>query len=314
VRARQNLYVASTGISVSLFGEFKRRAAWADIVHYHFPWPMMDLLRLLAAPGKPSLVTYHSDIVRQKILVHIYQPIMDRFLGSMNAIVATSPNYVTTSAVLKRHIKKVLTIPIGISEQPIVDADRVASLRQRVGEGFFLFVGALRYYKGLPLLIEAARATGLPTVIAGRGEGEGLIRAVNLPNVSYLGPVDDADKWALLSLCRAFVFPSHLRSEAFGVALLEAARAGRAMISAEIGTGTSYVNASGTTGVLVEPNSVSALSAGMQRLANEPDKTEEMGRHARQRYENLFRADQMSAKYVKLYHRLLAKRIQDRPG
>ncbi len=38
-------------------------------------------------------------------------------------------------------------------------------------------------------------------------------------------PCDDADKIALLELSRAFVFPSHLRSEAFGVALAEAQRA-----------------------------------------------------------------------------------------
>ena len=56
VRARQDIYIASTAFSVSLFGEFRRRAASADIVHYHFPWPMMDLLDLLTPPDKPTIL------------------------------------------------------------------------------------------------------------------------------------------------------------------------------------------------------------------------------------------------------------------
>src|SRR5690606_19545518 len=117
----------------------------------------------------------------------------------------------------------------------------IEAWRERLGGEFFLFVGALRYYKGLKFLVEAARQTGLPVVLAGQGQ---LEPGLELPaNVTLLGAVSEADKAALLALCRAFVFPSHLRSEAFGVALLEAAFAGVAMISCEIGTGTSYVNA-----------------------------------------------------------------------
>jgi rhamnosyl/mannosyltransferase len=307
VRARQDLYVASTGLSLALFREFRRRAATADIVHYHFPWPMMDLLEVLTPPHRPTIVTYHSDIVRQKTLLRLYRPLMHRFLGSVDRIVATSPNYVQSSDVLKRYSTKLSVIPIGLSAQPPVDPRRLARYREQVGEGFFLFVGALRYYKGLPVLVEAAKATGLPVVIAGKGEDEALIRAANLPNVTYLGPVSDEDKWALLQLCGTFVFPSHLRSEAFGVALLEAARAGRAMISCEMGTGTSYVNLDGDTGLVIAPNDAGALAEAMQRLAADTGMRTAMAGRARQRYEQHFTAAAMGEAYMALYRQLVAE-------
>lgn len=302
-QAKQDLYVASTGLSRSVFPAFKRLAAEADIVHYHFPWPMMDLVHVLTPPGKPSVVTYHSDVVKQQGLLRLYRPLMDRFLRSVDAIVATSPNYMASSPVLAGYTDKLSLIPIGIDEGGPLDANNLLTLRARCGDRFFLFLGALRYYKGLPFLLEAARQTGLPVVIAGAGD-TAAITALNLPNVHVLGEVTEREKQALLSLCTAFVFPSHLRSEAFGVALLEAARAGKPMISCEIGTGTSYVNLDGVTGLTIPPADPAALAQAMLTLATNPDLCRAMGQAARERYEKLFTAKEMGEAYTRLYRTL----------
>lgn len=47
------------------------------------------------------VVTYHSDIVKQKRLMKLYQPLQERFLASVDCIVASSPNYVASSQTLK---------------------------------------------------------------------------------------------------------------------------------------------------------------------------------------------------------------------
>ena len=304
-QSKQDLYVASTGLSRTVFGDFRRLAAQADIVHYHFPWPMMDLVHSLANPGKPTLVTYHSDVVKQQGLLRLYRPLMGHFLSSVDAIVATSPNYVQSSAVLAQYRDKVSVIPIGITDVPPADRGLVDRLRARVGSRFLLFVGALRYYKGLPFLLEAARSTGLPLVIAGAGDASGIAEA-KLGNVTVLGEVSDAEKLALLKLCTGFVFPSHLRSEAFGVALLEAARAGKPMISCEIGTGTSYVNLDGVTGITIPPADPAALAEAMTTLWTDPARSEAMGIAARRRYETLFTGKAMGTAYAALYEKLVA--------
>ena len=310
-QARLDLYLASTGISLSLFGAFRRLLAEADLVHYHFPWPMMDLLHLSLARGKPAVVTYHSDIVRQQRLALLYRPLMDRFLRSVDAIVATSPDYVASSPVLARQRPgQVSVIPIGIDDAiPAGTAERVTYWQQRLGgQRFFLFVGALRYYKGLEYLLEAARRSGLPVVIAGAGDPAIAHEASTLANVTTLGAVDEADKHALLALCTAFVFPSHLRSEAFGVALLEAARAGKPMISSAMGTGTSFVNLDGVTGLTVPPGNAEQLAAAMTRLWHDPQLAADFGVQARARYESVFTAAAMGAAYARLYRQVLLSR------
>lgn len=305
--AHQDLQLASTGLSLSVISRFHTLVATMDVVHYHFPWPMADALYFICGQSKPALVTYHSDVLRQRYLKRFYRPVMDRFLARVDTIVATSPNYAQTSPVLRQHCSKLSIIPIGITDRIPPAATDLEQWRRRVGEGFFLFVGALRYYKGLPFLIEAAQRTGLPVVVAGTGELAEWV-ATNAPeNVVRVGAVSETDKEALLSLCRAFVFPSHLRSEAFGVALVEAARAGKPMISCEMGSGTSYVNADGQTGITVAPADAQALATAMARLAENPEDAARMGQNARARFEQLFRAEDMCRAYLRLYERLAAK-------
>lgn len=142
--------------------------------------------------------------------------------------------------------------------------------------------------------------TGLPVVVAGEGDIE-TWQSMAGPNVKFVGAITDEDKAALLALCRAFVFPSHLRSEAFGLSLVEAARAGKAMICAKIGTGTTFVNIDGETGLAVLPASAGALAEAMRRLAEDETQARTFGLNARKRYEAQLTADTMVRAYLHLY-------------
>lgn len=306
VTFNQQLYVASTGISFSAVMPFRQLAAASDIIHYHFPWPFMDALHLISTTDKPALVTYHSDVVKQSGLLQLYKPLMHCFLNSVDQIVATSPNYLETSRTLQRYREKTVTIPLGISDRERrPDPALVEKWRSKVGDAFFLFLGALRYYKGLPVLLAAARRTGLPVVIGGTGNHKDSLEADAPDNVIFIGHYSDDDRDALLSLAKAFVFPSNERSEAFGISLLEAARASLPMICCEIGTGTTYVNKNEVTGLVIPPNDSTSLGGAMQRLNADQRQCERFGDAARKRFEGLFTARQMAADYAAQYDVLL---------
>ena len=281
--------------------------ARADIVHYHFPWPFMDLLHVLHPPGKPTIVTYHSDIVKQKLLLRLYKPLMHRFLSNVDRIVATSPNYLESSETLQRYRDKTEIIPIGLDEAdyPRAPEELKGRWKARFPKPFFLFVGVLRYYKGLHTLIEAAKDVDADILIVGEGPVEGELKAqavrADLTNVHFLGAVSDLDKAALLELCTTFVFPSHLRSEAYGLSLVEAAMFGKPMISCEIGTGTSFVNKDGETGIVVPPEDAGALAGAMTLLSKDGGVSDSCGKRAALRYTNELRADLMVTRYLNLY-------------
>ncbi|WP_017903423.1 glycosyltransferase family 4 protein [Pseudomonas asplenii] len=312
--ARMDLQIASTGFSLSAFWRFYQLARRADVIHYHFPWPFMDVVHFVARIKKPTVVTYHSDIIRQKYLLKFYSPLKRLFLGDVDRIVATSPNYLATSQVLARYRDKVSVIAIGLDREsyPMADPEKLRRWREKVGPRFFLFVGVLRYYKGLHILLEAAKGAEFPIVIVGAGPIEDELKAqaqaLGLDNVHFFGQLPDSDKVALLELSYAIVFPSHLRSEAFGISLLEGAMYGKPMISSEIGTGTTFINVSGETGLVVPPGDPGALRNAMQYIWEHPEEAHEWGLRAENRYWKYFTAERMVTDYITLYRELMQDR------
>ena len=82
---------------------------------------------------------------------------MYKFLNSVDSIVATSPNYLHTSDILQKYRYKVDVIPIGLDKKlyTSIKSNKHSYWLDKLGNKFFLFVGVLRYYKGLHILLDA---------------------------------------------------------------------------------------------------------------------------------------------------------------
>jgi len=314
VRARSWLAPASCDLGgPTSLRRFAELAKQADVICYHFPWPFADLMNLMVRPKAPTVLVYHSDIVRQRWLGALYGPLMRRMLSSVSSIVATSPTYAASSPVLSspRWKDKVRVIPLGIIDG-VKDEDTsiLTRLGLREDQPFFLFLGALRYYKGLHTLVAAAKHVDAPIVIAGSGTQDVALREqsarLGTRNVLFAGQVSDAEKAALMRRCLAFVLPSHLRSEAYGMVLVEAAMQGRPLICCEIGSGMSFVNAQDESGLLVPPEDENALATAMNTLLNDPVRAARLGKGARTRYEKLFSGPALGKKYAELFRTLSA--------
>ncbi|WP_457913554.1 glycosyltransferase [Candidatus Gillettellia adelgis] len=311
--AYQDFEIASTPFSISAISKFKKLAAEANIIHYHFPYPFMDLLHFTSGIKKPTIVSYHSDIIKQKIALRFYSPLMDKFLNSVDYIVAASYNYVKTSLVLQKYLSKVKVIPYGLDKKtyPVSNEMHLEYWRRRFSGRFFLFVGTLRYYKGMHILLKSMQNTSFSLVIIGSGATETHLKKqakdLGLKNIYFLGMLPDKHKAALFQLCYSVIFPSHLRSEAFGITLLEGAMYGKSLISTELGTGTTYININQETGLVVPPSNPQALRAAMGILWRNPQKTQRYGENAAKRFQALFTSERMAASYIKLYHQMLNK-------
>lgn len=311
IRAKSWLELASCDIGGwTALHRCREAADQCDIIQIHFPWPFADLLLpFIRRRRQPVLVTYVSDIVRQKGLGMLYSPLRRYLLGTASRIVASSPNYAESSEILAEYREKLVCIPHCLKDVAPPDRELCARWAQQLGQNFFLFVGVLRYYKGLDFLLAAASQVNACVVIVGAGPEGARLRqeAVSrkLENVHFLGVISDMDKQALYALCKGVVFPSHLRSEAFGMTLLEGAQAAKPLISCEIHTGTSWVNCHEETGLVIPPADPSALAQAINTLDKNDALCQKLGQGARQRWAKHFAPEVVGTAYRQLYEDLL---------
>ena len=271
-----------------------------DIIHYHYPYPFMDILNLFSK-NKKKIVTYHSDIVKQKILNLFYHPLKLKFLSSMNKIIVSSRQYLNTSKDLKSFKNKTHIINFGINKTKVKENYKLKKQK------YILFVGSLRYYKGINILIEAAKKIKSKIFICGNGKD--LTKLINLKNklelknVFFLGYVSEKYKNELLKHCELFVLPSNARSEAFGIAILEAMSFGKPIISCNIGSATSFINKNNVTGYVIQPNDPNLLSKKINFLLDKKNSKIKnyFSKNSYQRFSNFFTSKKMSANYLRLY-------------
>ncbi|GAG40766.1 unnamed protein product, partial [marine sediment metagenome] len=157
VRLPRYAQIASTPISPGLIPWLRR--VHADILHVHLPNPMAEVAYLSARPRGKLVVSYHSDIIRQKHLFELYQAVNRTFLSRADRIIAATPQNVDYSPVLSRFKDRTCIIPYGVRADDFRltpgRRKRVGELRERFGPRIIFFVGRHVYYKGIEHLIRA---------------------------------------------------------------------------------------------------------------------------------------------------------------
>lgn len=275
-RAKTTFKITGIPFSVEFPFLYRKLAREADVVIHHYPNPIGELSELLFSSSKPKVVLYHSDVVRQKFLMPLYVLETRLFLRRARTIVATSPNYAQTSLLLKEFQDKVKVIPLAVDTEFFTPQGPVhpflEDLRSQ-GHKICLYVGRLAYYKGLEYLVRAASDLPDEVRVVIVGEGEEKERLLRLreelhleKRVLFHSPVKDEELPSIYRGADVFVLPSIARSEAFGLVAIEAMACGVPVITTEIGTGTSYYNVHGETGLVVKPMDSKELSKAIRDI------------------------------------------------
>ena len=318
VKAGRLLNLSSAPLSLSFYLWLLRLEAQADITHLHMPYPPAELGQLMRGRGRRFVATYHSDIVRQRVLGALYRPFLWRVLRQIRLIAVSNPVYIQDSPFLRAYAHKCRVVHFGIDLQRFVrtaerEARAAAWRAQFGGQPLVLFVGRLRHYKGVHVLLEAlARLpAAAQALIAGSGPLEAQLRAHAqqcgvADRAHFLGTLDDDEVTALYHAADVFVLPSTNRAETFGIVQLEAMAGGLPVICTELGTGTSYVNQHEITGLVIPPNDPEALASAIQRLLASPELRARMGAAGQQRVAQAFSHDAMLQQMLAFYHEALA--------
>lgn len=272
-----------------------------DIIHFHLPCPTAMISWFITKPKAKTVVTYHSDIVRQKWAMPFYAPLLDKFLSKVDRIIATSPNYIQSSSFLSKRKGKCVIIPIGIDIQKYHSGESDGKT--------ILFVGKLRYYKGLQYLISAMQNIQANLVIIGTGNEHNKLRnlakKLGLTNkVKFMGDISEEVMPEYYSKCTIFVLPSTERSEAFGISQLEAMASGKPIVSTNIPTGVPWINQNNTTGIIIPPKNSTAISEAINKLLANEELRNKLGNSGRDRVEKFFSKEKMLDELSRLYFSL----------
>ena len=308
------LNISSAPVSLGFCSELKRLSHDADIVHLHSPYPPAELCQLALHGGKHFVLTYHSDIVRQKILGFFYHPFLRRVLRLAEHITVSNPQYIELSRFLRPVADKCTVAHHGIdltrfTLTPAVQ-QRAALTRARYDDvPLLLFVGRLRHYKGIGVLIDAMKTVEAHAVIVGDGPmGSVWKQKVGDENVmdrvTFLNKIPEEELVALYYAADIFVFPSTNRAETWGTVQVEAMACGLPVICTELGTGTSYVNQNEITGLVIEPNNDLALSEALQRLINNPELRQRLGQAGQVRAREALSKEAMVQQMMDFYARV----------
>jgi glycosyltransferase involved in cell wall biosynthesis len=300
----------------------KIRESNADIIHIHLPNPGAILAYLASGHRGRLVVTYHSDVIRQRVLNRFFDPILRHALNRADAIIVSSPNYIDSSDVLRRFRDKCRVIPFGIPLDPFLRPDhaQVTRLRRLYGPRIVLGVGRLVYYKGFAHLIEAMQSVQGRLVIVGSGPLQSTLeqKAESCgvkERVTFLTNVEDVSPY--YHAADVFALPSVARSEAFGIVQLEAMACGKPVVNTNLDSGVPFVSLDGVSGVTVPPADSAALGQAISSLLDDPLRSIAYGRAGQRRVKQHFSLQEMAGQTLDLYReatsRAAAKNIRVLP-
>ena len=324
IRLPKLFQFGSLPVSLGLNFTLRKMSKQQDIIHLHMPYPLGDIACLLSGYKGKIVLWWHSDIVRQKKMMHLYKPVMLRMLKRADAIVVATEGHIKHSSYLEPYKEKCVVIPFGVEKKIEQVADRyveaenaqeiinIASPKEKKRSLSFLFVGRFVYYKGCDVLLEAfSRVTGAELILVGSGGMEEQLKqqAQELgitDKVQFAGSLSEEELCKQYADCDVFVLPSVAKSEAFGLVQMEAMAFGKPVINTNLPSGVPYVSLNGETGLTVEPGSANELAEAMQWMVDHKEERLQMGERARERMKAEYRLEDMTARTLALYKELAA--------
>lgn len=288
-----------------------------DLFHLHFPDPLSHLTSMVLPEHVPRVITWHSDIIRQKRMLSLYRPFLSRIARQADALVAATQAHFDSSTQIpddiplaRRHI-----IPYGLDYTQLKLNVRTTALRDELrsrshGRGLVFALGRHVYYKGFEVLIDALQYTEVFLILGGDGplriQLEQKVASMGLNDrVFFSGRILEEDLAAYFHACDVFCLPSVEPSEAFGLVQLEAMACGKPVICTQLNNGVNVVNVHGKTGFAVPVRDPLALGDCLTRLLKDDALRHLLGAQALSRSE-LYSVPAMTASHIRMYQELLS--------
>lgn len=290
-----------------------------DLLHLHVPNPVMCVALAATRTQIPVVVTYHSDIVKQRFIRKPFRLVEDRVMSAVSRIIVATQAYRDSSPVLARYQEKTTVIPFGLDLQPYRTTTARAQAfeeelrRKAAGEPIWLCVGRLVYYKGTEIAIRALVNCPGRLVVVGGGELLSSLRelasVLNVAHrIDWYVSLDDEQLRGAYRAATALMFPSVVRSEAFGLVQIEAMASGCPVINTDIpGSGVPWVSVDTVSGLTVPIRDAEKLAEAARRIVYEPGLRRRLSEGAVTRAYQYFDFSDMTEQTMRVYSQALGR-------
>lgn len=314
LRTLQGLLLWSRRAAV-LARSHRARFIWCGDIHpsaYPAKWTRERV-------GTPFGILLHgADLL---VLQHqVHRSAMKRrtaraLLGAAAVLVANSEWTRGLAEVLLQELEldvdegRVRVVPLGTDPKFFRPGTPTDAVRERYGlrgGRWLLSVSPLAPHKGIDTVLGAVallegKEADVRYAVVGEGEGrrelERLAHTLRVADrVRFLGGVPDADLPGLYNLADVYVGASRktpLTAEGFGIALAEAASAGRPVVAGRTG-GIPEAVKDGETGLLVDAERPAEVADAVRRLLREPKLARRLGSAARREIERYYNWDRVA--------------------
>ncbi len=224
---------------------------------------------------------------------------LSQILKTANLILVVTPLERSANIKMGADARKCFLFPSGVDEELFLKyaaADAEAFL-EKLGipknVNLVSYMGTIEHRKNPLAVLRIARSlknrTDVHFIIAGRGNSRYAdrvkIESSRLPNVSYLGEIDDKEKILLIKSSRVNVLLSQL--EALGLAQLEFMYFGVPIVTSAVG-GQSWLVHNGKEGVHVAgPSDTEGAAKAVVNLVDNPELWSKLSLNARERARDL---------------------------
>lgn len=253
-----------------------------DIIHIQSTSPNLSLFGILMKKKYPMVMTIHGYFA-EEYKIHtgwrkigyklICVPIEKRALNTIPYLIVLSPQ-------IKEIISKITKSKIHMISNGIdINFIQTIDSHERKDYPTVFFLGYITKGKGVEDLIKAIelakkKVENIKLLIGGIGqhmtELENLVQDMNLKeNVTFLGLLNEKEKFAYMKSIDIFVLPSYWESSP--IVLLEALACGKPIITTNVG-GNSSVVTHNENGFLVQPGDWHQISEYLIFLLNNKDR------------------------------------------
>jgi phosphatidylinositol alpha-mannosyltransferase len=242
-----------------------------DILHFHEPWQPFLSRQILTRSKSVNIGTFHAKIpetLMSRTIVRVVTPYTKselKYLHELTAVSDAAAEYVGSLT-----DEPITIIPNGIDLKHY----KKSEVERDAGGGkTILFIGRLERRKGLKYLLRAYKVltqeqSDVSLVIAGDGPDrekmEQMVEELELPNVTFMGYVDDKTKLDLLASADLFCAPA-IYGESFGIVLLEAMACGVVTVAGDNSGYSSVLKDTGAVS-LVNPRHTVEFARRLQLL------------------------------------------------